>query len=162
MKLIRYGDPGRERPGVQLPDGTCVDAESVTRDYDEAFFAADGLDALTAWIATGAAAAARVPDGARLGSPVARPSKIVCIGLNYSDHAAETGAEAPREPVLFFKATTALCGPNDDLVMPRGATKVDWEVELAVIIGRTTRYVAPTAAMACVAGYALHNDYSER
>src|SRR5688572_27618611 len=107
MKLIRYGDPGRERPGVQLLDGTRVDASSVAKDYDEAFFAAQGLEALAAWITTGAAAASRVPADARIGSPVARPSKIVCVGLNYRDHAAETGAEPPREPVLFFKATTA-------------------------------------------------------
>ncbi len=103
-----------------------------------------------------------MPEGERLGPPVARPSKIVCIGLNYADHARETGAKIPDEPIIFFKATTALCGPDDDLVLPRGSVKTDWEVELAVVIGRRARYVAREDALAHVAGYALHNDYSER
>ena len=106
--------------------------------------------------------APRVPAGARIGAPIARPSKIICIGLNYRDHAAETGAEPPKEPVIFFKSTTALVGPNDDVVIPKGASKLDWEVELAVVIARAARHVSPESAMNYVAGYALHNDYSER
>ena len=162
MKLIRFGDPGREKPGLQLEDGTRIDASSFGSDYDEAFFARGGLEDLRRWARGGAATAPRVAAGTRLGPPVARPSKLVCIGLNYRDHAAETGAEIPKEPVIFFKATSSLVGPDDDLVTPRGATKVDWEVELAVVIGARASYVARDAAAAHVAGYALHNDYSER
>ncbi len=162
MKLIRYGDAGRERPGLQLPDGERIDVSGVTRDFDEHFFSDGGLDRLAQWAKTDAAAAPKVPATARLGAPIARPNKIVCIGLNFRDHAAETGAQPPPEPVIFFKATTALAGPHDDVVIPKGGSKLDWEVELAVIIGRTARYVSPEAALAYVAGYALHNDYSER
>jgi 2-keto-4-pentenoate hydratase/2-oxohepta-3-ene-1,7-dioic acid hydratase in catechol pathway len=162
MKLIRFGDPGRERPGLQLEDGTRVDASGLGSDYDEAFFGGDGLSRLRAWSAASAATAPRGPAGTRLGPPVARPSKIVCIGLNYRDHAAETGAEIPKEPVIFFKATSSLVGPDDDLVTPRGAVKVDWEVELAVVIGARASYVSREDARKHVAGYALHNDYSER
>lgn len=160
MKLIRFGRPGQERPGVELPDGSRRDVSGFGGDYDEAFFGGDGLARLAAWLETGDThpLAADV----RLGPPVARPSKIVCIGLNFRDHAAETGAELPKEPVIFFKATTALCGPDDALVIPRGAAKVDWEVELAVVIGKRARYVDLADAESHVAGYALHNDYSER
>jgi 2,4-didehydro-3-deoxy-L-rhamnonate hydrolase len=162
MKLIRFGEAGRERPGVQLESGERVDASGFVNDYDERFFSEDGLARLANWVNDSAAQAPRVPANARLGAPIARPNKIVCIGLNYRDHAAETGAQPPSEPVIFFKATTALVGPNDDVVIPKGASKLDWEVELAVIIGRTARYVARQRAMDYVAGYALHNDYSER
>lgn len=162
MKLIRYGEAGRERPGVQLPNGDRVDASDVVRDYDERFFGDEGLEALAGWAADSASRAPHVPPGARLGSPIARPTKIVCIGLNYRDHAAETGAETPKEPVIFFKSTTALIGPNDDVVIPKGAAKLDWEVELAIVIGKTARYVSREEALNSVAGYALHNDYSER
>jgi 2,4-diketo-3-deoxy-L-fuconate hydrolase len=161
MKLIRFGEPGRERPGVQLPDGRRIDA-SVGADYDEEFFASGGLERLARWLARDGATARVVPDGVRLGPPLCRPSKIVCVGLNYRDHARETGQAVPAEPVLFFKATTALSGPNDDVVIPKGGTKVDWEVELAVVIGRRTTYVERDQALRCVAGYVLHNDYSER
>jgi 2,4-didehydro-3-deoxy-L-rhamnonate hydrolase len=162
MKLIRFGDPGRERPGLLLPDGTRLDASGFGSDYDEAFFGGDGLARLAAWLQAQEARAPRVPPEVRLGPPLARPSKMVCIGLNYRDHAAETGAAIPGEPILFFKATTALAGPDDDLVIPRGAEKVDWEVELAVVIGARARYLPREQALAHVAGYALHNDYSER
>jgi 2,4-diketo-3-deoxy-L-fuconate hydrolase len=162
MKLIRFGAPGREMPGLVQGDGARVDASTFGSDWDERFFASDGLARLAAWTREHAATAPRVPEGTRLGSCVARPSKIVCIGLNYADHARETGAKIPDEPVIFFKATTALCGPDDDLVLPRGSVKTDWEVELAVVIGRRARYVAREDAAAHVAGYALHNDYSER
>jgi 2-keto-4-pentenoate hydratase/2-oxohepta-3-ene-1,7-dioic acid hydratase in catechol pathway len=162
MKLIRFGDPGRERPGLQLEDGTRLDASGVASEYDEAFFAGGGLERLRVWLGANGTAAPRVSASLRLGPPIARPSKIICIGLNFRDHAAETGAELPREPVLFFKATTALCGPNDPLVIPKGGTKVDWEVELAVVMGAVARYVPRDRALDLVAGYALHNDYSER
>jgi 2,4-didehydro-3-deoxy-L-rhamnonate hydrolase len=162
MKLIRFGRPGGERPGLLLADGTRVDASAFGHDWNEAFLGSGGLARLAAWAAAEAATAPRVPADERLGPPIARPSKIVCIGLNYADHARETKAKIPEEPILFFKATTALSGPDDDLVLPRGSVKTDWEVELAVVIGRRARYVAAEDALAHVAGYALHNDYSER
>jgi 2-keto-4-pentenoate hydratase/2-oxohepta-3-ene-1,7-dioic acid hydratase in catechol pathway len=162
MKLIRFGEPGRERPGLLLPDGRRVDASGFGADYDEAFFGSGGLERLARWLAREGGAAPVLSDGVRLGPPVCRPSKIVCIGLNYRDHARETGQAVPAEPVLFFKATTALAGPNDDVIIPRNGTKVDWEVELAVVIGRRATYVERDEALAHVAGYVLHNDYSER
>jgi 2-keto-4-pentenoate hydratase/2-oxohepta-3-ene-1,7-dioic acid hydratase in catechol pathway len=162
MKLIRFGNPGAEKPGLILADGARVDASAFGGDWDEAFLGGDGLARLAAWARDHAATAPRVPAAERLGPPIARPSKIVCIGLNYADHARETGQKIPDEPILFFKASTALCGPDDDLVLPRGSVKTDWEVELAVVIGRRARYVAREDALAHVAGYALHNDYSER
>jgi 2-keto-4-pentenoate hydratase/2-oxohepta-3-ene-1,7-dioic acid hydratase in catechol pathway len=162
MKLIRFGKPGAEKPGLLLADGARVDASAFGHDWNEAFLGSGGLARLAAWARDHAATAPRVPPDERLGPPIARPSKIVCIGLNYADHARETKAKIPEEPIIFFKATTALSGPDDDLVLPRGSTKTDWEVELAVVIGRRARYVAPEDALAHVAGYALHNDYSER
>jgi 2,4-diketo-3-deoxy-L-fuconate hydrolase len=162
MKLIRFGEKGREKPGLQLEDGTRIDASTFGSDYDEAFFGGDGLGRLREWMGAQAARAPRLAAGTRLGPPVARPSKIVCIGLNYRDHAAETGADIPKEPVIFFKATSSLVGPDDDLVTPRGAVKVDWEVELAVVIGARASYVSKGDAHRHIAGYALHNDYSER
>lgn len=162
MKLIRFGERGREKPGLLLAGGVRVDASGAFRDYDEAFFGSGGLEELGAWARRQAESAPRVGPGLRLGPPVARPSKIVCIGLNYLDHAQESGAESPAEPVIFLKSTTALCGPNDPVVIPKGGTKVDWEVELAVVMGREARNVAEGEALDFVAGYALHNDYSER
>ena len=162
MKLIRFGAPGRERPGLILPDGRRIETSSVAADYDEAFFGSGGLERLARWLAEDGAAAPVVPDDARLGPPIGRPSKIVCVGLNYRDHARESGMAIPDEPVLFFKATTALSGPNDDVIIPKGSTKTDWEVELAVVIGRRASYVEKNAALSHVAGYVLHNDYSER
>jgi 2,4-diketo-3-deoxy-L-fuconate hydrolase len=162
MKLIRFGPAGREKPGLQLPDGARVDASAFGEDWGERFLETDGLARLARWSADNAAKAPRVADSERLGSPITRPSKIVCIGLNYADHARETNAKTPQEPVIFFKATTALAGPNDDLPLPRGSVKTDWEVELAVVIGKRARYVAKEDALSYVAGYALHNDYSER
>ena len=162
MKLIRFGEPGREKPGLQLEDGTRVDASAIGSDYDEAFFGGNGLARLREWSAANAARAPRVAPGTRLGPPVARPSKIVCIGLNYRDHAAETGGQILKEPVIFFKTTSSLVGPDDDMVTPRGAEKVDWEVELAIVIGARASYVTKEDAARHIAGYALHNDYSER
>lgn len=162
MKLIHFGNPGHEKPGLLLNDGTRIDASSFGSDYNEAFFSSDGLARLRAWLDKNSASAPRVPANVRLGPSICRPSKIVCIGLNYRDHAAETGAKIPTEPVIFFKSTTSLVGPNDDLVIPKNATKVDWEVEFAIIIGRRALYVPKESALDHVAGYALHNDYSER
>jgi 2,4-didehydro-3-deoxy-L-rhamnonate hydrolase len=162
MKLIRFGPSGSERPGVLLDDGRRLDVSSFGADYDEAFFGGDGVTALRAWLPRHEGSAPTVPADVRLGPPIRRPSKIVCIGLNFRDHAAESRMEIPREPVIFFKATTALTGPNDDVMIPRGASKLDWEVELALVIGRTARHVARDRATGFVAGYVLHNDYSER
>ncbi len=162
MKLIRFGEAGTERPGVLLDDGSRVDVSDFVSDYDETFFAGGGMDALRDWLKTHSSPAARVSSTIRLGPPICRPSKIVCIGLNYRDHAAETGAVIPKEPVIFFKATTSLVGPNDALVIPRNGTKVDWEVELALVVGKTALYVPTDKALDYVAGYVLHNDYSER
>ena len=162
MKLIRFGEPGREAPGLLLDDGTRLDVSSFVRDYDEEFFADGGLSRLREWLKENAASTPRVSQSARLGSPISRPSKIVCIGLNFRDHAKESNMEIPKEPVIFFKATTSLVGPNDNLIMPKDARKVDWEVELAVVIGKKGSYIEREDALEHVAGYALHNDYSER
>jgi 2-keto-4-pentenoate hydratase/2-oxohepta-3-ene-1,7-dioic acid hydratase in catechol pathway len=162
MKLIRFGEAGAERPGLLGADGVRVDASGFGEDYGELFFGGDGLDRLRAWQARHASGAPRVPENVRWAAPICRPSKIVCIGLNYRDHAHETGAQIPQEPILFLKATSAFVGPNDDLIIPRGSQKTDWEVELAVVIGARARYVSAANALSHVAGYALHNDYSER
>jgi len=162
MKLIRFGEAGRERPGIQLPDGSRVDASAFGADYDEAFFGGDGLRRLRDWCDRSAARAPRVTPETRLGPPLCRPSKIICIGLNFRDHAAESGMELPKEPVIFFKASSSVVGPNDPLVIPRNSRKVDWEVELAVAIGARAQYVTPDEAPRHIAGYVLHNDYSER
>ncbi len=162
MKLIRFGEAGKEYPGVQLDDGTRLDCSAFGEDYHEAFFQSAGLDRLQSWLTENQASCPVVPATTRLGSPICRPSKIICIGLNFKDHAEESGMTPPSEPVIFFKATSALVGPNDDLVLPRGGEKADWEVELAVIIGKKASYVEEAEAMDYVAGYCLHNDYSER
>ena len=159
MKLIRYGEAGKEKPGVIINDNY-FDVSSYLNDFDEAFFADDGLNFLKEIITD--AKLQTIEKNVRLGSPVARPSKIVCIGLNYSDHAAESKMQVPAEPVIFFKSTTALCGPNDELIIPRNSKKTDWEVELAFVISKKTSYVSEQEAMDHVAGYVLHNDYSER
>ena len=162
MKLIRFGEPGQERPGVILPDGTRIDVSGFGSDYDEEFFGGDGLARLRAWVDQNAQSAPKVADSVRLGSSIVRPSKIICIGLNFRDHAEESNMALPTEPVIFFKATSALSGPNDPVVIPRGSAKTDWEVELALVIGKRASYVSEAEAMTHVAGYILHNDYSER
>ena len=162
MKLIRKGPPQEESPGILTPEGLELDVSSFGEDYDEVFFETDGLTRLQAWLAEQEEELPHFPEGERFGSPVARPSKIVCIGLNFDDHAAESGMEIPEEPVLFFKASSAFCGPNDDLILPRGGDKTDWEVELAFVIGKRASYVEEADAQDHLAGYALHNDYSER
>jgi len=162
MKLIRFGEAGNERPGVQLDNGVRLDVSRFGADYDERFFAGGGLQKLREWLKEHAASAPQVADAVRLGSPVCRPSKIVCIGLNFRDHAAESKVEPPKEPVIFFKSTTAQVGPNDALKIPRNAEKVDWEVELALVIEKKASYVGQDEALDYVAGFVLHNDYSER
>ncbi len=162
MRLIRFGPAGAEQPGIIDVSGVRRDTTGFGEDWDEQFFATDGVRRLTSWLVAHGAALPDVAEGARWASCIARPSKIVCVGLNYRDHAAETGAAIPAEPILFGKATSALCGPYDDLLMPPGALKCDWEVELAIIIGKRATLVSETDALEYVAGYALHNDYSER
>ena len=159
MKLIRYGEAGKEKPGVIIDD-VWFDVSEHFKDYDEDFFIKNGLAALKAIVTE--KILKEVSRDLRLGPPVARPSKIICIGLNYSDHATESNMQLPPEPVIFFKATTAIVGPNDDLVIPKNSKKTDWEVELAVVIGKKATYVDEAVAMNYVAGYLLHNDYSER
>ena len=162
MKLIRKGEPYEESPGIVLPDGREVDVSSFGEDYDEVFFETDGLIRLESWLNENQNDLPPFPENIRYGSPIARPSKIVCIGLNYDDHARESGMEIPPEPVIFFKATSSFCGPNDDLILPRGGDKTDWEVELAFVVGKRASYVEEGKAIDYIAGYALHNDYSER
>jgi 2-keto-4-pentenoate hydratase/2-oxohepta-3-ene-1,7-dioic acid hydratase in catechol pathway len=161
MKLIRFGLPGEEKPGVVTEAGM-FDVSAFGEDYGERFFETDGINRLQAWWNANGANCPEVAEGTRLGAPIQRPSKIICIGLNYADHAKETNAPIPAEPIVFFKSTTALVGPNDDLVIPRNSVKTDWEVELAVIIGKKASYVEEKDALDYVAGYCLHNDYSER
>jgi 2-keto-4-pentenoate hydratase/2-oxohepta-3-ene-1,7-dioic acid hydratase in catechol pathway len=161
MKLIRFGQPGQEKPGVLLNDQS-YDVSAFGQDYTEEFFATDGLARLAGFLQSHEGQLPLVADSERLGPPVARPSKILCIGLNYADHAKETGATPPAEPVLFMKSTTAYVGPNDDIVIPKNSVKTDWEVELAVVIGRRASYVEEADASTYIAGYVLHNDVSER
>lgn len=160
MKLIRFGAFENEKQGVLTSDGKKLDVSAFGEDYNEKFFATNGLERLAEWLKTNECP--EVSETERLGSCVARPSKIICIGLNYAKHAAESGMDVPKEPVVFFKSTTALCGPNDNVIIPRNSVKTDWEVELAVIIGKKASYITEETAMDYVAGYALHNDYSER
>lgn len=162
MKLIRFGASGEEQPGLVRPDGRRIDASEVCSDYTPEFFRSGGLSKLREWASQKGGVAPVVPDTVRLGPPIRRPGKIVCVDLNYSARAEEVDREVPDEPLIFFKAPSALCGPNDDLVLPKGSTKTDWEVELAVIIGREASYVSEEEALGYVAGYAVHNDYSER
>jgi 2,4-diketo-3-deoxy-L-fuconate hydrolase len=162
MKLIRIGELGQEKPGVLLKDGTRLDVCRFGSDFDEAFFANGGIGKLRSWLTQKGASAPHAAADARLGPPICRPSKIVCIGLNFLDHAAESGMEIPKEPVIFFKATSALVGPDEPVIIPRNATKVDWEVELAIVMEKKATYVSRENALDYVAGFALHNDYSER
>lgn len=159
MKLIRFGETGKEKPGVFANDNY-YDVSAHVADYNESFFENNGLQKLEKIVSSEKLPV--VPASTRLGSPVARPSKIICIGLNYADHAKETGAATPSEPVIFMKATTAIVGPYDKVIIPRNSVKTDWEVELAVVIGKKASYVEESRAMDYIAGYCLHNDISER
>jgi 2,4-diketo-3-deoxy-L-fuconate hydrolase len=161
MKLIRHGELNKEKTGIVLFD-KYYDTASFGEDYNEQFFGSGGLRRLHQFVEKSKDSLKELPAGVRLGSPIARPSKIVCIGLNYADHARETGATPPPEPVIFLKSTTALAGPYDDIVIPKNSVKTDWEVELAVVIGKKASYVTEQEALGYVAGYCLHNDVSER
>lgn len=162
MKLIRFGELNKEKPGLLLPSGTKVDVSSFISDYNEEFFGNNGIEKLKAWLRKNQDSCPIVDDEVRLGAPLVRPSKIVCVGLNYSQHAAESGMDVPEEPVLFFKASSAIVGPYDPIVIPKGSLKTDWEVELALVIGKKASYVNEEDALNYVAGYVLHNDVSER
>jgi 2,4-diketo-3-deoxy-L-fuconate hydrolase len=162
MRLFRFGPRGAERAGVVRHDGAHLDLRVFGEDLGEAFFGSDGRRRLAEFVASEGERLPEIPKGARVGACIARPSKIVCVGRNYRAHAAETGAEVPLEPLLFMKASSALSGPFDPVILPRGATKADWEVELAVVIGSVTRYVSREQALDRVFGYAVFNDYTER
>jgi 2-keto-4-pentenoate hydratase/2-oxohepta-3-ene-1,7-dioic acid hydratase in catechol pathway len=162
LKIFRFGDAGHERPGLLATDAGRVDVAAFGEDYGEEFFGSEGMQRLARWYAEHAAECPSVGADERIGPPILRPSKIVCVGLNYRAHAEETGGKLPPEPMLFTKSSTALAGPYDDLPLPRGSTKTDWEVELALVIGKRARYVEKGRALEHVAGFTLMNDYSER
>jgi 2-keto-4-pentenoate hydratase/2-oxohepta-3-ene-1,7-dioic acid hydratase in catechol pathway len=159
MKLIRYGESGKEKTGVIINDKR-YDTSAFGEDYDEKFFETGGLNRLADFVKNNTLS--EISDSTRLGSPVGRPSKLICIGLNYIDHARETNATPPPEPVIFMKSTTAIVGPDDDIMIPKDSVKTDWEVELAIVIGKKASYVDESEAMNYIAGYVLHNDVSER
>jgi 2,4-diketo-3-deoxy-L-fuconate hydrolase len=161
MKLIRWGIAGKEKIGVIIKD-IWYDTSAFGGDYDESFFEDNGLERLEEFVKANEGSLIEVDQSERLGSPIGRPSKIICIGLNYADHARETNAPLPPEPIIFMKSTTALVGPNDDIVIPKNSVKTDWEVELAVVIGKKASYIEESDALDYVAGYVLHNDVSER
>ncbi|WP_149206876.1 fumarylacetoacetate hydrolase family protein [Flavobacterium johnsoniae] len=160
MKLIRFGEIGKEKPGVLINEKR-YDVSSIVSDFNESFFEENGLEKLQKALESNPSLP-EVDESVRLGSPVARPSKIICIGLNYVDHCKETNAPIPTEPIIFFKSTTSLCGPDDDVIIPKNSVKTDWEVELAFVVGKKASYVEEAEALDYVAGYALLNDYSER
>ena len=159
MKLLRHGPRGQEKPGMLGPDGTIRDLSAHVADIGGDVISDAGLAKLAA---IDPASLPQVAAGTRLGACVAGTGKFICIGLNYADHAAESGLAVPPEPVIFMKATSAICGPNDHIIIPRTSEKTDWEVELAVIIGKHAKYVSEAEALDCVAGYAVSNDVSER
>jgi 2-keto-4-pentenoate hydratase/2-oxohepta-3-ene-1,7-dioic acid hydratase in catechol pathway len=161
MKLLRFGDAGKERPGIMIRD-LIFDVSSFGEDFDESFFGSDGPARLKTWLEGNQSRLPMVNNTTRLGVPFLRPSKIICIGLNYMKHAQESNMPAPKEPIIFFKSTSALTGPNDALIIPKNSAKTDWEVELAFVIGKKASYVDEAHAMEHVAGFCLHNDYSER
>jgi 2-keto-4-pentenoate hydratase/2-oxohepta-3-ene-1,7-dioic acid hydratase in catechol pathway len=161
MKLIRFGEINKEKTGIIIND-EYYDTSSFGEDYNERFFETDGLSRLQKFIESNKNKLPKVSKDLRLSSPVSRPSKIICIGLNYADHAKETDASIPAEPIIFFKSTTSLIGPFDDVIIPKNSKKTDWEVELALVIGRKASYVEEGEALNYVAGYCLHNDLSER
>lgn len=161
MKLLRFGDPANEKPGVLLNDDI-VDVSSFGEDFGETFFGNDGISRLASWFESRRSSLPRAPKNVRIAAPFTRPSKIVCIGLNYSKHAAESKMPLPSEPIIFFKSTSSFSGPNEDVIIPRNSKKTDWEVELAVVMGKRASYVTEADALNYVAGFCLHNDYSER
>ncbi len=162
MKLFRYGQAGNEQPAVELSSGKRLSVAAFGEDFNESFFESNGIERLKIWVASQADSLPEVPENERFGPCIGRPSKIICIGLNYVDHAKESNMAIPAEPIVFFKSTTSIVGPNDALIIPKGSDKTDWEVELAVVMGKKASYVTQSEAMNYVAGFALHNDYSER
>ncbi len=162
MKLIRFGEKGQEKPGIQNSAGKNLDCSSFGEDWNETFLTHNGLERLKVWLKANQSKLPEIPANSRLASPIARPSKIICVGLNYRKHAAEAGMAVPEVPILFMKATSSLSGPYDPIFIPRNSRKTDWEVELAVVIGKMAKYVPVENAMDHVAGYCLHNDVSER
>ena len=161
MKLIRVGEMGSEKPAV-LENNIRLDVSAFGEDYDGAFFSSNGQSRLAEWLETNRTNCPIIDDSVRLGSPIGMPSKFICVGLNYAAHARESGLEPPTSPVLFSKATSAICGPFDNVIIPKGSEKTDWEVELAFVIGKKASYVSEAEAMDYVAGYMVHNDVSER
>lgn len=162
MKLIRFGEAGKEQPGIQDENGRYLDCSTFQEDWNEDFFTNNGLARLQEWLNANQENLNEIPADSRLGSPIARPSKIICIGLNYRQHAVESGMAVPEIPIIFMKATSSLCGPFDPILIPKNSVKTDWEVELAVVIGKRAKYVSKENAMDYVAGYCVHNDVSER
>ena len=162
MKLIRFGEAGKEQPGIQDENGKYLDCSGFNEDWNEDFFTNNGIARLEEWLDANQKNLNEIPAGSRLGSPIARPSKIICIGLNYRKHAIESGMAVPEVPIIFMKATSSLCGPFDNILIPKNSVKTDWEVELAVVIGKRAKYVSKENAMDYVAGYCVHNDVSER
>ncbi len=162
MRLIRFGEAGKEKPGIQSTSGKYLDCSAFKEDWNEKFFTNNGLARLQEWLHANEENLNEIPADSRLGSPIARPSKIICIGLNYRMHAIESGMPVPEVPIIFMKATSSLCGPFDPILIPKNSVKTDWEVELAVVIGKRAKYVSKENAMEYVAGYCVHNDVSER
>jgi 2,4-didehydro-3-deoxy-L-rhamnonate hydrolase len=161
MKLIRYGALENEKPGISIND-IRYDVSGFGEDYNEKFFATNGIERLSNWLDQNKSQLSQIEENERWAEPICRPSKLLCIGLNYAKHAKEAGMDIPKEPIIFFKSTTAICGPYDDVVIPKDSAKSDWEVELSFVIGKKASYVTKENAMDHVAGYILHNDYSER
>jgi len=162
MKLIRFGEKNKEKPGIQLDDDRRIDVSSFIYDYDENFFYKIGIKKLRSWLNKNKEKCPIIDNNIRIGPPISRPSKIVCVGLNYAKHAAESGMKIPDEPVLFFKSSSAITGPYDPIIIPKNSSKTDWEVELAIVMGKRASYVSKEDALNYIAGYVLHNDVSER
>ena len=162
MKLIRFGPKGKELPGIKIDDSTSIDVSAFINDYNESFFENNDLEKLKKWLSINIDSCPKISNKTRLGPPLVRPSKIICVGLNYSKHANESGMDVPKEPVLFFKSTTSIIGPNDDVIIPKNSNKTDWEVELALVIGKKASYIDAGQVKDHIFGYVLHNDISER
>ena len=162
MKLIRFGPKGKELPGIKIDDSTSIDVSAFVNDYNESFFKNNDLEKLKKWLSINIDSCPKISNKTRLGPPLVRPSKIICVGLNYSKHANESGMAVPKEPVLFFKSTTSIIGPYDDVIIPKNSNKTDWEVELALVIGKKASYIDAGQVKDHIFGYVLHNDISER
>jgi len=162
MKLIRFGPKGKEIPGIKIDDSTSIDVSAFINDYNESFFENNDLEKLKKWLSNNIDSCPKISNKTRLGPPLVRPSKIICVGLNYSKHANESGMAVPKEPVLFFKSTTSIIGPYDDVIIPKNSDKTDWEVELALVIGKKASYIDAGQVKDHIFGYVLHNDISER